>query len=485
MNFMKRAFLSIKTRAGKSLLLLFTLTVICVFVLSGLSIQTAAGKSAELARQNIGGNVTLQVDREKMMEQQAADGGRPRFELTPILLSEAEELIDYPEVKGYNFTSSTFGNAIDFETIESGSATEEDSSESSSESNQGGPGRMGGMMLADLSVEGVLFSDSVQAFLDGDSTILEGRHLTEEDANQPFTMIEKTLAEENDLSIGDKINIQSPVEAATLELEIIGIYETAVAGDSTGMNFTALNPYNKLYVPYTAATTLMGEGYEGTIDSAVYYMNDPRNIEDFIGRAEEESSIDFATFKLDANDLVYQQMVGPIENVASFSKNVVYLVAIAGAVILGLIVMLTIRERKYEMGVLLAIGEKRWKLMGQFIVEILIIAIISLSFASMAGNLVANQVGEQLLTQQLEQSTESASNPESFRRPGMGMMGGDMGPGFVQEQIDPIDELEIAITSKDFGLLALIGFIVSMLATIIPSLTILRLQPKMILTKQD
>jgi len=74
MNFIKRAFLSVKTRVGKSLLLLFTLTVICVFVLSGLSIQTAAGKSAELARQTIGGNVTLQVDREKMMEQQAAEG---------------------------------------------------------------------------------------------------------------------------------------------------------------------------------------------------------------------------------------------------------------------------------------------------------------------------------------------------------------------------------------------------------------------------
>ncbi|WP_417900379.1 ABC transporter permease [Bacillus haimaensis] len=481
MNFMKRAFLSVKTRAGKSLLLLFTLTVICVFVLSGLSIQTAAGKSAELARQNIGGNVTLQVDREKMMEQQEAEGGRPRFEMTPISLSDAEELIGYPEVKGYNFTSSTFGNALDFEAIESGSATENDSTES----NQGGPGRMGGMMLADLSIEGVLFSDSVQAFLDGDSTILEGRHLTEEDADEPFTMIEKTLAEENDLSIGDKINIQSANEAASLELEIIGIYETAVAGDSTGMNFTSLNPYNKLYVPYSAATTLKGEGYEGTVDSAVYYMNDPSNIEDFISMAEEESSIDFATFKLDANDLVYQQMVGPIENVASFSKNVVYLVAIAGAVILGLIVMLTIRERKYEMGVLLAIGEKRWKLMGQFIVEILIVAIISLSFASMAGNLVANQVGEQLLNQQLEQSAESTSNPESFRRPGMAMMGGGMGPGFVQEQVDPIDDLEIAITSKDFGLLAIIGLIVSIVATIIPSLTILRLQPKMILTKQD
>lgn len=113
-------------------------------------------------------------------------------------------------------------------------------------------------------------------------------------------------------------------------------------------------------------------------------------------KAAKKTSIDFDTYTLNTNDQLYQQMVGPIENVASFSKNVVYLVSVAGAVILGLIVMMSIRERKYEMGVLMAIGEKRWKLIGQFLTEILIVAVIAIGLASVTGNLVANQLGNQL-----------------------------------------------------------------------------------------
>ncbi len=100
-------------------------------------------------------------------------------------------------------------------------------------------------------------------------------------------------------------------------------------------------------------------------------------------KSAKKTSIDFDTFTLNTNDQLYQQMVGPIENVASFSKNVVYLVSVAGAVILGLIVMMSIRERKYEMGVLMAIGEKRWKLIGQFLTEILIVAVIAIGIASL------------------------------------------------------------------------------------------------------
>jgi putative ABC transport system permease protein len=111
MNFMKRGFLSVRARAGKSLLQVFIFTVICVFVLSGLSIQSAAEKSSVLARESLGGEVTLNVDMEKLMEQQRSEsteeGERVRFQPVPIQEESAEELISYSQVKGYNFLSST------------------------------------------------------------------------------------------------------------------------------------------------------------------------------------------------------------------------------------------------------------------------------------------------------------------------------------------------------------------------------------------
>lgn len=480
MNFIKRGFLSVKARAGKSLLQVFIFTVICVFVLSGLSIQSAAEKSSVLARESLGGEVTLSADMEKLMEQQRSEsteeGERVRFQSVPIPEDFAEELISYSQVKGYNFLSSTFGTASNFEPIES-------------ETEEGAPGGMGGgpMAAADVTLQGVMFTDSAASFLNSESTIVEGRHLTDEDLEKNVTVVEKTLAEDNDLAVGDNVTVQSTTdEETTAELEIVGIYETTSSGtDLGGRNVTAMNPYNLMYVPYTAASALKGADYEGTIDQAIYYMNDPEKIDSFVDEAKENSSIDFESFKLDANDQTYQQMIGPINNVASFSKNVVYLVTIAGAVILGLIIMMSIRERKYEMGVLLAIGEKKWKLVGQFLFEILIVAVLALGVSSLSGQAVAKQFGNQLLSQELTQTEETAANPASFGG-GRGMgMGGPFGMQQASAQADPIDELQIEVTGKDLGILFGIGILIAVISALIPALSVLRLQPKTILTKQD
>ncbi|WGG47030.1 ABC transporter permease [Rossellomorea sp. DA94] len=470
MNFIKRAFWSVKARMGKSILLLIVLTVISVLVLSGLTIQTAADQSSILAREKLGGEVTLTVDREKLMEQQQGQdqdgGGRQRFQSVPVPLESAEELIDSTYVKGYNYYSSTSALAKDFTAVGSEEATET--------SDQGGPGG-GRMMAGDVSVEGIVFSDSTSSFMNGDASIVEGRHLTEEDLNKDVTLIEKNLASENDLKVGDSITLAN-TDGTESTLEIVGVYETTAEMDERAQNFTFLNPYNQLFVPYTVANTLKGTG--DAIDRAVYYMMDPADIQSFIADAEK-SSIDFDQYKLDANDQLYQQMMGPIENVASFSNNVVLLVTIAGAIILALIVMMTIRERKYEMGVLLAIGEKKAKLVSQFLVEILIVAVLAMGISTMTGNLVANQIGEKLLQQEITQSEEATDTPASFNSRRMPFQASNV------QDVDAVNELSIHTTGEDLIKLFGIGMMVVLLSTMIPSLTVLRLNPKAILTKQD
>lgn len=196
-----------------------------------------------------------------------------------------------------------------------------------------------------------------------------------------------------------------------------------------------------------------------------------------------KTSIDDKTYTLTTNDQVYQQMVGPIENVASFSKNVVYLVSIAGAVILGLIVMMSIRERKYEMGVLMAIGEKRWKLIGQFLTEILIVAVIAIGIASVTGSLVANQLGNQLLSQQVSSADDSQQQTS-------GWGGGEMPRGgglFGQHSsgADVISTMQVNVSLNDLLTLGGIGVAIAVIATLLPSVSVMRLHPKTILTKQE
>ena len=122
-----------------------------------------------------------------------------------------------------------------------------------------------------------------------------------------------------------------------------------------------------MFASYTLVNTLAGN--EDTLDSATYTLSDPSEMDSFVAQAEK--LIDTDTYSIQTNDQMYQSMLTPLNNVASFAKNIIVLVAVAGVIILTLIVMLSIRERKYEIGVLLSLGESRIKVILQFLPRLL------------------------------------------------------------------------------------------------------------------
>ena len=466
MNFIKRAFWSVSARKGRTLLQVFVFTAICVLVISGLSIRRATAEAVRLARQSLGSDVTLQLDAQALMERAQVDGdnrGGPvaigELMQEPVALADVEFLQNSPYVLGYNVLSHTFALADDFDIIEATAEVE------------GNLVIRGGGMDADVNLQGVLNSELANSFQTESTTLVAGRHFTAVDRDYGVVLIEQTLANENELVVGDTITISGH------PLEIVGIYEATVTAGELALPLAAALPFNRLYTPYSVANAL--KGLEATVDSATFFIDDPLNVDAFIEWATAESEIDFTTFALDANNQLYQQLTGPISNVASSSQQVVYLVSIAGSIILGLIVMLSIRERKHELGVLLAIGEGKARLVGQMVVELLVVAVFALGFSVLSGNFVAEQLGQQLLENQL--ATHSEAPPARGGR--MLLMGGN--PLGMTTAANPITELDINLTAADFVTLAAIGIGVTLVATVVPALSVLRLQPKTILTKPD
>ncbi|EGU0432119.1 TPA: ABC transporter permease [Listeria monocytogenes] len=501
MNFFKRAWLSMKARKGRSVLQLIIFTVVCVLILSGFTIQSAADKASELAREQLGGTVTLTVDREKQMqtmreEASSSDSSstesKPQFQISPIDVSDANDLAKLNHVASYNYYSSTQALASGFDPIESSGDTSSSNDESSTTAETQGPGGgQGGpqMVDADLSISGLLDSATSTDFEAGTSELTSGVAITSADKDKNVAMVEENLAEENDWKVGDSFTVTSSDGNTKVTLKIVGIYKTTDSGSDMAQNFSFLNPYNKVYVPYTVANTIKGSNYKNTVDSAVYTMDDAANISAFEKEAKKVDSIDWDTFKLDANDTLYQQMIGPINSVASFSKNVVYIVSIAGALILGLLVMMQVRDRKYEMGVLLAIGEKRGKLIAQFFVEILIVALVSFGLAAASSHYVAQLAGNQLLAQQNSSTNETTTSTEN-RGPGGG--GGQGGPGGFGQSVsnltkntEQIKELDIQVTLEDMLKMGGIGIGIAFISVLLPATLVLRMNPKTILTKQE
>lgn len=503
MNFIKRAFHSMKVKKGRTALLTFVFAAILVFILAGLTIQSASLKATENAQKSMGATVTLSTNMETAMQEMresAGEGERPdpgSFKISPVEGDIITKLIGLDNVSSYSVTSSTSVNASSFEAITSEETTTEEAT-NEGQGDRGGMGMMPGASSGDISIFGTNDTSTSASFSATTSEIIEGVGITSADQDTNHAVIETNLAEANDIAVGDTIKVEDTDEK-TYELEVVGIYKSTEAIDARAMQMASLNPYNKIYTSYTFANTIKGSDYEGTADSVVYTLTDPEKMATFVAAAEK-AGLNTDDYTLQTNDQVYQQMIEPLKNVESFAQKIVWLVAIAGTIILALIVIITIRERKYEIGVLLSLGEKRVKIIGQFFAELIIVLVMALVIAGISGQFVGNLVGQQLLDQQTTettiQSTEMQGGPGAANEQGRGpgAQGGGQGQGGPSggpslggfgansaAETEQIKELDITLSLEELVKLGGLGLGISFLSVILASIGIMRMQPKKIL----
>lgn len=496
MNYMKRAIQSLWAKKGRSIIMIAVFSAILIFVLAGLTIRSGADLATSNAKKSVGATVTLSTNREAMFKQSDSEDENSRpdpgsFERTPVNLSDAKKIAKLSNVKSYSFEASTSADkSSGIEPISSDSDDSEEESTDEQMAGFGGGGAPGGMSQGDFQIKGVSESSSYSEFSAGTASLVEGEAITSADEDTNNVLIEQSLAEANDLSVGDKFKIKDS-DDKDVEVTIKGIYKTSDSGDSMSAQFNFMNPSNTIFSSYTMVNTLTGS--EGkTIDSAVYNLEDPKDMDSFVKQANK--LIDTDTFSLETNDQMYQQMLQPLNNVSSFAKNIVILVAAAGVIILTLIIMLSIRERKYEIGVLLSLGESRMKVISQFFVEIFICMIFALGIAAASGNVVGNAVGNQLLSQQTTsqnaegQEVNAAGNNGGPGGQGQMPGGGNGGPrgggqmgGNPFTQTEEIQELNISVKPMEILSLAGIGLGISLFSIVLSSAGILRLNPKKIL----
>ncbi|PEC68229.1 ABC transporter permease [Bacillus toyonensis] len=473
MNFIKRAILSMKKRIGTSLILMAVFLIVTNLVLAGFAIQNASKKAADSARKKLGADVTLGLDFDKLGKQARETGERPN---PPQLnTKETDQLAKSKYVKDYNYITHNFGIADGFKLVGASEGEDEGKGRVAIAGGSGSGSEID--MNSSLMIEGVRKTLLQESFKNGKSKIVDGKPITEQMQDQNVALMEKRLAEQNNLKVGDKVKVQSGDKKETLEVEIIGIYETNE--QPMGQNPPPMmNPANKLYMPSSTLKKLeVDEGMSSI--QVVYLLNDPQYIDAFKKEAKK-SDIDFNYFKLDAHDSLYKQMIGPIENIASTSQMIIYMVSIAGAIILGLIIMLSIKARRKEMGILLSIGEKKWKLMAQFVVEVACIAILAFGLSLTTGAKVSQFVGDNLLSSEIATASEETDTPQN----GTVMMSGPGGTLQDQKE-DPIDKIDVSVTGEDVGKMGGIGLAIAILATLLPALSILRLNPKQILLKDE
>lgn len=166
----------------------------------------------------------------------------------------------------------------------------------------------------------------IQDFNSKEYKLKEGRLLNKNDENTSNAVISYALAKNNNLSLGDDIQLNT--EKGEVSLSIVGIYKNKV-----GL-LSHLKPYNTIFISLSKAQSLSHA--EQTVSSVTYYLNKKASTEGFIKKAQRKP-LDWNHLQLTSNDAQYNACVSIFENICDKLKMIPLIILIIGSLFLILI----------------------------------------------------------------------------------------------------------------------------------------------------
>jgi putative ABC transport system permease protein len=542
MYIVRNALRNIARSKGRNVLVGIIVLVIAISSCVALSIRQAASKVESQSLNNLKITGQISVNRESLFQntQNATPSGSTsssediRSKLSSLqgpTLDQLETYASAPSVSSFYYTISSTVNANNssFEPVDTSSSQNSSNSSASastenrqnaragketSENIPGGMGTQGNFSLTAYSSESAMTN-----FQDNSSSITDGS-MIDLTAADNTCLISDELALLNNLSVGDTITITNPNnDGETYTLTITGIYNNSNTGSTnTMMQFsTSSDPANLIIISTGTINNIVAQSTSvaktstnqdtgvtsttalRTKTSGTYVFNDVSAYESFQNEVKNMGlSDDYSVSSTDLNN--YEQSLVPLKNLSKFAGIFLLIVLLVGGVVLIVLNIFNIHERKYEVGVLTAIGMKKSKVALQFVTELFTVTLVSIIIGTAVGAAVSLPVTNSLLASQVaSQQTQSSRIEQNFGRGKQQMGNGQTGTsanaagrmasasGFGQTGKTVTNYISSVQSATDLTVVMQvlgIGVLLTLISSLVAVIFILRYEPLKILTNR-
>lgn len=183
-------------------------------------------------------------------------------------------------------------------------------------------------------------------------------------------------------------------------------------------------------------------------------------------------------FIIENNTEIFQPLENGLNAIAGVSVQMLIFSIATGILVISLVMTLLIRERRFEFGVYLALGEDKKKILLQMILETVFLFVIG----SIGGMLIGVTLAE-MISQELLQGELVVDSARLLRNMPSEMHFRGLIRQLTVEEL--VEFLTVRYNAMMFVNYFLIGLGTTLLATILPSIYILELKPKNLLAEKE
>jgi putative ABC transport system permease protein len=291
----------------------------------------------------------------------------------------------------------------------------------------------------------------------GDAHIdmIDGRYFTIEERDANVAVIGDNLADKNELVVGSQFEIEEEM------VEVIGIFESGqLFGD------------NILVMPIDTVQRLFN--VEG-VTSITVIADDVDNVEGVVNAVRE--IFDEETADIITTQETYGRINKSVVNAGNTSQIAMIAAFIVAAVIILVSVVLMMRQRVKEIGILKAIGASNWRIGFQFTIETMAMSLVAAIIGALITFPLAQVVGDMLI------------NDTGTAKPGLGGFtdegiiggGGFAGGGPFGGGVTSVAGIDVAVSPEVFLYALAIAVALAIAASLLPSWYISRVKPAEVL----
>ena len=418
MIIIKNAFRNMIRNKGKNILIGIIITIITLCTCIALAIHQAGINLIQTSKDTNPLSITFTLNMNELRN--ASDDEKNNFQ--SLTIQDIKKYGDSDLVKDYYYTleSSLSSNTIDAveDNMKPDAKSDENSSENIPEDQEE---RHNEKMtsIGDFRITAYSNFSYLTDFVEGNKKITDGVMVTG-DSKKDEIVISESLADDNNLKVGDEISFYLPEdENTTYTFTIIGIFEVEADDSSSNfMNMNALNSSNQMYTNINSLEKILNS--TSTDDSklvpsnglnATFYLTNNNLVEKFEKEVQRKGLSNYYTISTNEDEILAS--LEPIQNIANFSIQFLVIILIIGIVVLTIINFLNIRDRKYEIGILRAIGMTKLKVTTLLILEIFFVALVSLILGTSTGTLLAQPVTNKILENEITSYTNNQVNTQN------------------------------------------------------------------------
>ena len=327
-------------------------------------------------------------------------------------------------------------------------------------------------------VEAHKFTEYDTKFMSKSFRLVEGRHLVEGDKNK--VLVHKALAEKNNLKVGDRIigtkdslDYNASKDAPSeYDLEIVGIFESQ---NTDRMGSKLEIPENLILSDMNTLNALYGYSKGNSqYTSAVFNTN--KNVDDVISDVNKIQE-NWSLYNISKSDDTFLALSKSFDSLEKIVNMLLIGSIIVGIIVLSLVLAFWIQGRIHETGILLSIGVGKFKIISQYIIELLLISVLAFGTSYFSSKMISQNIGDAMVSQASKQAVQEVQQ-------GFGGMslGYDANTSLATQTVDGID---VDVSLKEVLYVYAIGATIIISSVMISSSSIIRLKPKEILSKMS